>query len=1122
MSTLFELERMERLLQDLGALRRPKKHPVTQYFRWDGKEGGSPEGPLDGWKLCDIREPWSDLECHRWYRTDVTIPEEFDHCHVIFQITTGREGQWDATNPQMLFYLNGRIIQGVDVNHREICISRDARAGEVYQVAMLIFSGSVPGDLIIRTDLVTVDDPVEKAYYDFLVPVQTARLLNKPDPENCRRILVKLGKAADRLDLRQPYSRRFYEALEQVEEILKEDFYSHVREDGPRVSGVGHTHIDIAWLWTVDQTREKVLRSFSTVLELMDRYPDYRFMSSQPILYQFVKEQGPEMYERIRQRVKEGRWEVDGAMWLEADCNLPAGESLVRQILKGEQFFQEEFGISSRCLWLPDVFGYSAAVPQILKQCDIPYFLTTKIAWNQYNQLPNDTFWWKGIDGSRVFVFMPTACDFDKTLGLNVSFTDTRNTTTYTGIVNPNMTLGTFKRFQNRDLTEDTLMLFGFGDGGGGPTSEMLEEADRLKYGMPGIPRLIQEPERVFFDRTFETIAHKPEMPVWDGELYFEYHRGTLTSMGRNKRNNRKSELLYEQLETLGVMAEQMGGEYPGEVIRRGWDVILLNQFHDIIPGSAIGPVYEQTDREYEEILSAGKAKAEELSKHLGSAGDSKASGQMEEAGSEKPSRQMEESEAGRPFGKPGNAGAPEEAAPRNTVVVVNTQGYERSGVAEISGAGPGFTQARDGEGSVWPVQYTSDGRLLLFAGKVPSAGYRLYHLEEGEAEKSSAQAHAEAGLGMSVQTEGAWHGANHAAGSWNGLFENPWYRAEFNERMELTSLIEKESGCELLKEGRVGNQLLTYEDRPMNWDNWDIDIFYRKKPYGPDQVTAPVLKEQGSVRTVVGIRMEFADSVVEQDVVLYPDLPRIDFVNRADWKNHHLLLRVNFPANINASKASYEIQFGNVERETTSNHSWDTAKFEVCAHKWADLSENGLGLSLLNDCKYGHSIKDGEMGLTLIKSGIYPNENADIGEHTFTYSIYPHKGRWQEARTVEMAYDLNVPLWTALVPDRGAFPGEKPSFRSFLSIDPPNCFFEMIKKAEDGDGYILRIYENRNERTQMKVKLGFSVASAESCNLKEEYAGPVELEENGFTDFIKPYEIKTYRLRTSGQPMRE
>ena len=397
----------------------------------------------------------------------------------------------------------------------------------LYEIAMLIYSGSVPGDLIFRSNLIVIDDAVQKFYYDFSIPVQSARLLKNHDMENCRRILQKLNAAANTIDLRKPYSDTFYHSLAEADELLVKEFYTTINQEAPLVSAIGHTHIDIAWLWTVEQTREKVLRSFSTVLRLMEQYPDYKFMSSQPILYQFVKEQEPELYEKIRQRIKEGRWEVDGAMWLEADCNLTGGESLVRQIIKGERFFQEEFGISSKSLWLPDVFGYSAALPQILKRSGVPYFMTTKIAWNQYNQLPNDTFMWKGIDGSEVFVFMPTACDFDRTLGLNVSFTDTRNTTTYTGIINPNMALGTFKRFQNRDLTENTIMLFGFGDGGGGPTKEMLGNAERLRYGMPGIPRIEQEFETEFFDRTYDTIAKLPDMPKWNGELYFEYHRGT-------------------------------------------------------------------------------------------------------------------------------------------------------------------------------------------------------------------------------------------------------------------------------------------------------------------------------------------------------------------------------------------------------------------------------------------------------------------------------------------------------------------------------------------------------------------------------------------------------------------
>ena len=1054
MSIQFEVERMERLAADLDLLRVSGQIPVTDYLRKEGKQEDGAICDTEGWTPCCISEPWPGLCEYRWYRTRVQIPEEMGGKRVEFRFITGREGQWDATNPQMLFYVNGRPVQGIDVNHRQVLLEEKAKAGTCIDIAFLVFTGSVPGDLIIRTDLITVDWETEQAYYDFLVPVQTARLLKNSDYENYRRILTRLAPAADILDLRQPYTERYYASLHRMRDILKEEFYTKVDENAPVVSAIGHTHIDIAWLWTVGVTREKAVRSFSTVLELMDQYPNYRFMSSQPILYQFVKEQEPELYEKIKEKIREGRWETDGAMWLESDCNLPAGESLVRQVMKGEQFFMEEFGIPSRCLWLPDVFGYSAAIPQILKKSGVPYFLTTKIAWNQFNQLPNDTFIWKGIDGSDVFVFMPTTCDFDKTLGLNISFTDTRNTTTYTGIVNPNMTLGTFKRFQNRDLTENTLMLFGFGDGGGGPTREMLEEAERLKYGMPGIPRLVQEPERVFFDRIHEEIASRPDMPEWNGELYFEYHRGTLTSMGKNKRNNRKSEILYEQLETLGVMGEAYGQEYPAEVLKSGWDIILLNHFHDIIPGSAIEAVYDQTDVEYAQIRQDGMQALSQLTDGIAE----KIYGEDTQNGEE------------------------------TTIFVYNTQGYDRDDVVcidaeKVKGWNRHVTAMVDAEGNLSPVQYAANGDLLFFAQAIPSVGYKSFAPVMGEPDAEQKKI-------------------------WNGSFENAYYRVQFDDQMRITSLVEKETEHEFIKEGTTGNRLVTYEDRPMNWDNWDLDMFYKKKPYEADEVSAPELMEAGPVRTVVRIRRRFADSTVDQDVILYPELPRIDFKTSADWQDHHVLLRTLFPVDVNSTKASYEIQFGNVERETTHNQSWDTAKFEVCAHKWSDLSEQGLGISLLNDCKYGHSVRDGEMGLTLIKSGVYPNENADIGHHEFTYAIYPHAERWQDARTIEMAYDLNVPLHASMV--EGA---DIRTESSMIAIAEDHCFFETIKRAEDGDGYILRVYENKNKRSKIHIAVNLPVSEVIECDLMERPLAKVPFENGVLEDSIKPYEIKTYRL---------
>ncbi len=1047
MSLLFELERAERLKKDISSLVVACSMPVSGYrFR----EGSQKDGYCcctDDWEHYESDKTWSSLDSFRWLRTAIVIPEEMDNNHVEFRITTGREGQWDATNPQMLFYLNGEIIQGVDVNHREVTIAQRAKAGDRYDIAILVYSGSVPGDLIIKTELIVIDDRVQKLYYDLLMPIQSARLIKHSDQESYMRILKLLEPALDAIDLRRPYSESFYESIRRAEDILHNSFYCKENLSCPTVSAIGHTHIDIAWLWTVSQTKEKALRSFSTVLRLMDQYPDYRFMSSQPLLYQFVKDRDPEMYAKIRQRVKEGRWEVDGAMWLEADCNVTGGESLVRQILKGHKFIEDEFGCESSCLWLPDAFGYSAALPQLLKKAGIPYFMTTKIAWNQYNQLPNDTFLWRGIDGSQVFVFMPTTCDCEKSMGLNISFSDTRNTTTYTGIVNPNMTLGTYKRFQNKDLTEDTIMLFGFGDGGGGPTKEMLENAQRLKYGIPGIPRIKQEFQRDFFDRTYNKIAHLPQMPVWNGELYFEYHRGTLTSMAKNKRFNRKNEILYAQLETVSCMAGSEAFPYPEDIIEKGWEVLLLNQFHDILPGTCIEQVYDQTDMEYIQIEKAGSAELMRAASAVGRSMDTE----------------------------------------NQSIVVINTQGYRRSDIVQVKGLEDRHVAyITDDHGLSCKVQKTENGEYVFFAENIPPVGARAFRYVLGEA-------------------------AGGTKGQWNGVFENDYYSVIFNDQMEMISLFEKTTEKELITAGEKGNVLSTYEDRPMNWDNWDIDVYYKKKRYQKDWCSRPEIVEDGPVRLVLEYKCGFGDSTICQQVRLYRVMPRIDFVTKADWREHHVLLRVDFPVDINTTKAAYEIQFGNIERETTCNNSWDSAKFEACGHKWADLSENNCGISLINDCKYGYGIKDRHMSLTLIKSGTYPNENADIGSHEFTYSIYPHSGRWQDAQTVQQAYNLNVPL-VSLLQDKNAARNPLEN-NSLISCNRENCFVEVVKRAEDGNGLIVRMYENKNSQVKARITFGRPFKEAYECNLLEKNEIILKSNEYEFECIFKPYEIKTFRL---------
>ena len=414
----------------------------------------------------------------------------------------------------------------------------------------------------------------------------------------------------------------------------------------------------------------------------------------------------------------------------------------------------------------------------------------------------------------------------------------------------------------------------------------------------------------------------------------------------------------------------------------------------------------------------------------------------------------------------------------------MNTQGYERDDLVVLDD-GTEIPRLVDEDGRNVPAQKTADGRYLLYVSHIPPLGYKkLYETEELLEESTGKE--------------------------WDYTFENPFIKVCFNEKMEITSLYEKEAEKELIQEGRCGNVLRTYEDRPMQWDNWDIDVFYQRKPYEADWYSPARVIENGEVRMVVEFECGFLDSTVTQQVCLYHQIPRIDFRTKADWKTHHVILKTHFPVDVNTTRASYEIQFGNVERETTNNYSWDTAKFEACGHKWADLSENSSGISLLNDCKYGYGIKKGDMSLTLIKSGTYPNEDADIGEHEFTYSIYPHAGRWQEAKTVEMAYNLNVPM---LAKRTGRQEGCGGEYESFLKCSQESCFVEVIKKAEDGNGVIVRMYENKNNRVRAQIQTAYPIAHVYECNLLEENEEELTAGKNCFETVFKPYEIKTFRL---------
>lgn len=597
----YQQDKIRVIVEQLGTLRFPQRIPLTGFSCCPSGYKTTNEPPQGPWEPWDPADTFGGRDAHYWFRKQFRTPPTQPGQLLYFKLTTGYEGDWDGVNPQGIVYLNGELVQGVDVNHQTVLLPPDTECSlYVYMYTSILR----PISAHFQAELLFVDTEVEGLYYDLKVPLDASRWVPSGG-EAYWKILRALESAVQLLDLRVPGDARFRESVTAARTSLRREFYGRVcGGEGPIVHCIGHTHIDVAWLWTLAQTEEKAQRSFSTVLRLMEQYPEYKFMSSQPQLYEYVKQDAPELYRQIQERVREGRWEVEGAMWLEADCNLTSGESLVRQILHGKRFMKTEFGVESHVLWLPDVFGYSAAMPQILRKSGVDRFFTTKIGWNETNKMPYDAFFWQGIDGSEVFTFFGTARDYPKP-------GDSDTCTTYVGNTEPRQVLGTWERFQQKEYSSQTLITFGFGDGGGGPTRHHLEVQRRTAFGLPGIPRTEITPAGQYLNRLYQDVcarsAETGRVPKWVGELYLEFHRGTYTSIAKNKYNNRKSEFLLQKAETLSLLADILcDSAYPKQVLHDSWQTVLLNQFHDIIPGSSIHEVYEVSDRQYAHVLSDG------------------------------------------------------------------------------------------------------------------------------------------------------------------------------------------------------------------------------------------------------------------------------------------------------------------------------------------------------------------------------------------------------------------------------------------------------------------------------------------------------------------------------------
>ena len=1015
--------------------------PVNEiYASIRDKDDFKPFAPGDKWGM-DPEHDWMD------FKFTLVTPENYTG-KVTLSIATGKEGQWEATAPQFVVWVNGRIEQAFDTQHTSLTLDDKAVPGKKYNVLLQGYANSVGastgnhppigGAPIFSAFINDVCEDVLQLYYDIDVPYQ-AVMLEDPACRDRETTLFTISDALNLLDLRNPYSEEFHASIQAARDFMSENYYKPLENVQPEAIAdtIGHTHIDVAWLWDLYQTRHKAVRSFSTMLKLMEQYPEFKFMSSQAQLYEFVKEDQPELFERIKKAVADGKWEVEGGMWVEADCNLSGGESLVRQFLYGNEFFIKEFGKRSKILWLPDVFGYSAALPQILKKSGIDYFFTSKLSWSEFNLSPYDTFMWKGIDGSEVLTHFTPSREYSGN-GSYESHTDLAYFTTYNAFINPSQVKGAWQRFQQKGLDNHFLMSCGYGDGGGGTTDWMIENARRMKNPVAGVPAVRQTFARDFFDALAKRVEGNKRLPKWSGELYLEYHRGTYTAMARNKRSNRKIEIELREVELWREYAlKECGLSYPNDQLREIWRRMLTLEFHDILPGSSIKKVYDDSKEIYAELFTELAA----LKKEALDALSAKVNGD---------------------------------------IALFNSLSFRRDDVVWFD-APKGTTGLKDALGKIYPAQEV-DGRFCAFVEDLPPLSVTPMWFVKDEIAVEA----------MDITTKG---------------FVTPFFKGEFDAAGRITSLVDLRCGRELAKDGQALNKIVCYENRPHNYDAWDINIYYDEHSWDVDDLVSSEVVASGNVLTKIKNVYKFNKSTIEQLVVFYKDIDRIDFETTVDWKEQHYMLKAHFPVDVFYNEATYDIQYGNVKRPTHRNTSWDVARFEVCAHKWMDVSEGNYGFTLLNDCKYGHSVDENSVALTLLKSSTAPNPEADQEMHWFTYSIMPHQGDWRVASAPDMAYMLNIPVTVTKASGSGAL-------APFADVDAENVLIESVKHALDGDGTVIRLYECYGERSNVTLTLKDKPESVHLISLMEDDLGEVKVNGKTVEFEIKPYEIVSFMVK--------
>ena len=1038
---------------------------------WHMHVGDLPHGEsvnLDDSKWTSVQPGSKSSLDAVWYRREIEIPKalngyDITGARVWFQFRAEANGPM----PEIIYFNGRRVALGDDLE--PIILFEPARPGDKVLVAV---------KLLRTVDVKTftgVNMRVEPATGTSARPspedvrmqcIAAANLLPALTPPH-RELLPRVEDAINAIDFNALSSANqpaFDASLRRSQEILDQ---LHPAMANAHVMEAGNAHIDAAWLWPRTETVDVVKRTFTTALQLMNEYPDYTFTQSAAQYTEWMAEKYPRLNDQIRERVKEGRWEIVGGMWVEPDLNLPDGESLVRQLLVGQRYFKQQYGVTARIGWNPDSFGYNWQLPQIYKRSGLDYFVTQKMHWNDTNQLPFRLFWWESPDGSKVLTYFPV--DY---VHLNVN--------------PPRVTADFAESAERNPGTREMLDLYGIGDHGGGPTRDMLDQADHwiaggkakdavpsMQYGtaqhyFTDVERKLNPDSPTWnYDRIAQGYTAPPAgangalgLPTWKDELYFEYHRGVFTTQAAHKRNMRWSEVKTLDAEKLAALAWTAGHEYPADRLTENWKKITFNQFHDLAAGSGIGIIYKDAQRDYDEVFQVDHEVSETALQQLGATVNTQV-----------------------PAGVP--------------VIVINTLAWPRTETVKLSVQLPQAAESLrllDAHGQELPLQVlthdaaTHQFDVLARVADVPSLGYTVLQAVAGPSQLKPQLKATEAPASFTLANE------------------------------KLTVTIDRRTGCitsllsagkESLAPGACGNQLQTYKDLPKNYDAWNIDPGTLDAAMTPiTQVESISLAARGPLRAAVRITRKWGSSTFSQVIALDAGADNLVVENDFDWHETHVLLKAAFPLATTAAKATYEIPYGSIERTTERRNSWEKAKFEVPAMRWADLGDASQGVSILNDSKYGYDAAGNVLRLTLLRSPTWPDAEADRGKQHFTYAIYPHAGSWKQAQTVRRGYELNDPL---LAQQTFAHTGALPSQHSWGTVENANVTLTAVKKSEDEKALVFRMYEWAGTPAEVKLHVPPGASYAITTNLMEKPEGKhLPLSADTVTLPIKPFEILT------------